>query len=200
MEPCVYFYITQRRGQDASWAFLTKRLPISLHKTIGTLLMNSPNLLTSKALVTRFSIAPCPCDRLSHRPTPASLSPSFAHATLLKPCDRSCPSSTFSPCDRNIPSFRPCDRQNISLPLPKCKTLSLRRESGKRSACLSTVPSAQTFAANWPNETRYHFRLSRGLLKFAEVPTAQSLSPQRMPSAERSFIASCPTPAAGATA
>jgi hypothetical protein len=239
MEPCVYFYITQRRGQDASWAFLAKWLPISLQKMIGILLMHPLKTLASKHLATRFSI--------DTRPTPANSSPndrpSSAHASPLKQYDRLSQSSSLSPCDRNIPSFSPCDRPNHrptpasdhptasdrqdfrqSLSLcdrpfsgsdfgpcdrpthgpsdrpPQCKTLSLRRESAKRSACLSTVPSVQTFGANWPNDAALNFWVPLGAVVEGRSAKYDSLSPQGMTSAERSWIPSSPTPAAGATA
>jgi hypothetical protein len=231
MEPCVYFYITQRRGQDASWAFLAKWLPISLQKMIGILLMHPLKTLASKHLATRFSI--------DTRPTPANSSPndrpSSAHASPLKQYDRLSQSSSLSPCDRNIPSFSPCDRpnhrptpasdhptasdrqdfrQSLSLcdrpfsgsdfgpcdrpPLPKCKTLSLRQGSAKRSACLP--PSQKSLSLARPSRIlqRYDLGFLWGLWLRVAVQNMIRNSPQRMPSAERSWIPSCPTPAAGA--
>jgi hypothetical protein len=165
--------------------------------------MNSSTPLTSNALVTRFSIA-IP----SERPTPASdrQTASFSQdfRQSLSPCDRPFSGSVFRPCDR--PSHGPSDRSpSASLSLcdrpafSQCKTPSLRRGSAKRSACLSTVPSADTFGAIWPNETRYHCRLFRGLLKFAEVLTIHSQRPPEPATlAKRSCVFSIPTPAAGA--
>jgi hypothetical protein len=238
MEPCVYFYITQRRGQDASWAFLAKWLPISLQKMIGILLMHPLKTLASKHLATRFSI--------DTRPTPASscpnLSPSSDRAAPLKQCDRPFPGHSLSLCDRSSRSFSPCDRQNLSptvacdrptaslsrdfrqsfslcdrpfsgsdfgpcdrpnqhSPLPQCKTLSLRRESGKRSACLHPLQVSLSLARPRRTLQRYNFRLSRGLLKFAEVLTIQSQQPPGPATlAKRSCVLSSPTPVAGATA
>jgi hypothetical protein len=134
------------------------------------------NSLTTWPIPYRLQLVSCPYDRISsHRPTPASsspnLSPSSDRASLRKQYDRSCPSHSLSLCDRSIPSFRPCDRpfsgsdfgpcdrptHGPSDRPPQCKTLSLRRESAKRSACLSTVPSVQTFGANWPNDAALNF-------------------------------------------
>jgi hypothetical protein len=175
------------------------RLPIPLQKSIGTLsLMNSPNPLTSNDLVTRFSIA-IP----NHCPTPASdrqtasLSRDFRQSS--SPCDRPFSGSVFRPCDR--PTHGPSDRPNQHLPLPKCNTPSLRRESGKRSGSLPTFQKLIRLPRTSRTFQRYHFRLSRGLLKFAEVLTIQSQQPPGPATlAKRSFIPSCPTPAAGAVA
>jgi hypothetical protein len=142
-----------------------------------------------------------------------------SHSPNLSPCDRNIPS--FSPCDHQTASpsqdfrpsfslcdrpfsgsvFRPCDRPNRHPPLPQCKTPSLRRGSAKRSACLH--PPQESLSLARPSRTmrRYNFRLSRGLLKFAEVLTIQSQQPPGPATlTKRSFIASCPTPAAEATA
>jgi hypothetical protein len=135
-----------------------------------------------------------PCDRLNHRLTfasdrqTASLSQNFRQS--------------FSLCDRPFSghNFGPCDRQNISLPLPKYKTLSLRRESGKRSACLPLSQKLIRLLRPGRTMQRYHCRLFRGLLKFAEVLTIQSQQPPGPATlAKRSCVLSSLTPAAGAT-
>jgi hypothetical protein len=95
-----------------------------------------------------------PCDRQNHSLTFASESfaprvrqtgsPSLDFRQSLSLCDHLFSGSVFSPCDRST--------HGLSDRPPQCKTLSLRRESAKRSACLSTVPSVQTFGATWPND------------------------------------------------
>jgi hypothetical protein len=126
------------------------------------------------------------CDRFNHRPTPAnenfrqSFSP--VHAS-----DRpSSPSQSFSLCDRP--------------PLPQCKTLSLRRESAKRSAGLHLSQKLKRLTRSSRKTMRYDLGFLWGLWLPVAVQNMIRYSPQRMPSAERSFIPSCPTPAAGATA
>jgi hypothetical protein len=88
--------------------------------------------------------------------------------------------------------------QRLRPPLPQCKTLSLRRESTKRSAYVH--PSQKSLSLARPSRKTMRYRL--GFLWGLWLPVAvQNIicnSPQRMPSAERSFIASCPTQAAGA--
>lgn len=147
------------------------------------------NSLATLPILHRLQLASCPCDRPSHRPTPASsspsLSPSSAHAAKQKPCDHPSHRPNLRTGDRNIPSFSPCDRQNISLPLPQCKTPSLRRGSGKRSACLSTFPSVQTFGATWPKDHALNFWVPLGAVVEGRSAEYYSLSPQGMPSAER---------------
>jgi hypothetical protein len=182
--------------------------------------MTSPTPPTSTALATRFSI--------DTRPTPANSSPndrpSSDRAAPLKPSDHPFPGPSLSQYDRNLPSFSPCDRQTASPsqdfrqsfslcdrpfsgsdfgpcdrpPLPKCKTLSLRQGSAKRSACLP--PSQKSLSLARPSRIlqRYDLGFLWGLWLRVAVQNMIRNSPQRMPSAERSWIPSCPTPAAGA--
>ncbi len=95
-------------------------------------------------------------------------------------------------CDRSALRVRPA--------LPQRKTPSLRRGSGKRSAWLSTVPSADTFGATWPNRERYDLGFLWGLWLMVAVQNIIRYSPQGMPAGKRSFIPSCLTQAAGVTA
>jgi hypothetical protein len=150
------------------------------------------------------SISPCDrsipslsqCDRPNHsltfasesfaprvRPT-ASLSQDFRQSFSL--CDRPFSGSIFGPCDHS--------------PLPKCKTLSLRQGSAKRSACLHLSQKLKRLARPSRILQRYDLGFLWGLWLMVAVQNMIRYSPQRMPSAERSFIASSPTPAAGATA
>jgi hypothetical protein len=202
--------------------FLTYWLPIHYKKSIGILLMNSPNPLTRKHLVTRFSI--------DNRPTPASsspsLSPSSAHASPLKPYDRPSQSPSLSQYDRNIPSFSPCDRPNHSptpasdrqtaspsqdlrqslspcdRPFsgsvfgpcdrpthgpsdrpPKCKTLSMRRESAKRSACLHLSQKLKRLARPCRKTMRYRFGFLWGLWLRVAVQNIIHSAPRGCPAA-----------------
>jgi hypothetical protein len=122
------------------------------------------------------------CDRPNPRPTPESNRPS---ASLRQDFRQS-----FSPAHIiNRPSssslgFSPCDRP----PLPQRKTLSLRRESAKRSAGLSTVPSIQTFGATLPNDTALNSWVLPALPVVAVVQPLNHSSAGRCPLAKRVLI------------
>jgi hypothetical protein len=201
---------------------------LATKKSIGILLMHPLKNLTSTALVTCSSIPPLLSDCISSsRPTPASsspnLSPSSANASPLKQYDRPFPGPSFSPCDRNIPSFSPSDRPNHRLtfasdrqtaslsrdfrqslspcdrsPLPKCNNPSMRRESAKRSACLHLSKVSKRLVRSGRILQRYNLGFLWGLWLMVAVQNIVRYSPQGMPSAERSFILSGPTQPAGA--
>jgi hypothetical protein len=97
-------------------------------------------------------------------------------------------------------SFGPCDRHNISPNLPQCKTPSLRQGSVKRSAYLHLSLVLKRLARTSRTIRRYNLGFLWGLWLPVAVQNIIRNSPQGMPSAERSFIPSCLTPAAGATA
>jgi hypothetical protein len=114
------------------------------------------------------------CDRPNYCPTPANYRQTVS------------PSQSFSPCDRH--------------PLPQCKTLSLRRESAQRSAYLHPSQKLKRLARPSRTMRRYDLGFLWGLWLVVAVQNMIRNSPQGMPSAERSFIASCPTQAAGVIA
>ena len=103
---------------------------------------------------------------------------------------------TASPSQDFRQSFSLCDRPN----LPQRKTPSLRRESAKRSACLHPSQKLKRLARPSRTMRRYDLGFLWGLWLVVAVQNMIRNSPQGMPSAERSFIASCPTQAAGAIA
>ena len=104
--------------------------------------------------------------RPNHHPTPANYRPSSSGVG-------------FSLCDRP--------------PLPQCKPPSLRRESTKRSACLHPSQVSKRLARSSRTMQRYHLGFLWGLWLPVAVQNIIRNSPQRMPSAERSFIPSYPT-------
>jgi hypothetical protein len=131
------------------------------------------------------------CDRPNPRPTPESNRPS---ASLRQDIRQS-----FSPVHasesyaQRLRSTFVCDRPN----LPQCNPPSLRRGSGKRSACLSTVPSVQTFAATLPNDHTLNSWVLPALPVVAVVQPPNHSSAGRCPLAKRVLILS---QAAGAIA
>jgi hypothetical protein len=144
------------------------------------------------------------CDRFNHRPTPAnenfrqSFRPvpasdrRFRFGLSFSPCE----SQSFSQCDRQPANVSPCDRP----PLPECKPPSLRRESAKRSAYLHLSKVSKRLARTSRTIRRYDLGFLWGLWLPVAVQNIIRNSPQRMPAGKRSFIPSCLTPAAGATA
>jgi hypothetical protein len=89
-----------------------------------------------------------------------------------------------------------CDRPT----LPQCKPPSLRRESAKRSAYLHPSQKPKRLTRTSRTMQRYDLGFLWGLWLPVAVQNMIRNSPQRMPAGKRSFIPSCLTPAAGATA
>ena len=133
--------------------------------------------------------------RPNPRPTPATDLQTASLRQSSSPCDRRSSSGlSFGPCESQDSS--PCDRPS----LPQCKTPSLRRESAKRSAYLHPSQKPKRLTRSSRKTMRYRLGFFWGLWLPVAVQNMIRNSPQRMPSAERSFIPSCPTSAAGATA
>jgi len=108
------------------------------------------------------------CDRLNYCPTPAN----YRQTASLSQDFR----QSFSPCDRS--------------PFPQRNHPNLRRGSGKRSACLSTVPSVQTFGATLPNDHTLNSWVLPALPVVAVVQPPNHSSAGRCPLAKRVLILS----------
>ena len=120
--------------------------------------------------------------RPNHCPTPANYRQTASPSQDFR--------QSFSPCDRPTSV---CDRPN----LPQRKTPSLRQGSAQRSACLHPSQKPKRLARPSRTMRRYDLGFLWGLWLVVAVQNMIRNSPQGMPSAERSFIASCPTQAAG---
>jgi hypothetical protein len=154
------------------------------------------NSLTTWPTPTGLQLALAQCDlcqdiRQSFRPVPASDRRS-RFGLSFSPCE----SQSFSQCDRQPANVSPCDRP----PLHQCKPPSLRQGSTKRSAYLHLSQVPKRLARPSRMMRRYRLGFLWGLWLPVAVQNMIRNSPQGMPSAERSFIPSCPTPAAGAIA
>jgi hypothetical protein len=160
-------------GQETSWEFLASG---SLFATLRDR-NNMNSLLTSLDHPHRHSSSSC------DRPTRC---PSSSIGHRLSPCDRPFSGSVFRPSDRS--------------PLPQCKTLSLRRGSAKRSACLHPSQKSLSLARPSRKTMRYDLGFLWGLWLRVAVQNIIRNSPQRMPCGKRSCILYSPTQAAGATA
>jgi hypothetical protein len=108
-----------------------------------------------------------------------------------------CNRPSASPTQNFRQSFSPVHASDHP-PLPQCKTPRLRQGSAKRSASLHLSQVSKCLARPSRAMRRYDLGFLWGLWLPVAVQNIVRNSPQRMPSAERSFIPSCPTPAAGA--
>ena len=122
------------------------------------------------------------CDRPNHsltfacdRPT-ASLSQNFRQSFSL--CDRPFSGSDFGPCDRP--------------PLPKCKTLSLRQGSTKRSACLHLSQKLKRLARPGRKTMRYRFGFLWGLWLMVAVQNMIHSAPRGCPAASALVFSTAP--------
>ena len=107
--------------------------------------------------------------------------------TLGTPINMNSLTTSLIPYRLQLVSYS-CDRSALRVhpALPQRKTPSLRRGSGKRSAWLSTVPSADTFGATWPNRERYDLGFLWGLWLMVAVQNIIHSAPRGCPAASAS--------------
>lgn len=185
---------------------LQVKLPHGHFLTLGSLFATSignpinMNSLTTWPNPTGLQLASSMRESYAQRlhPNPRPFS-QLIRCHCSSPTFRDRPAANFSPCDHPFSSgmgFSLCNRPS----LPQCKTPSLRRESTKRSACLHPSQVSKRLARPSRTMRRYDLGFLWGLWLPVAVQNIIRNSPQGMPSAERSFISSCPIQAAGAIA